>query len=98
MIKEDFLKKIIEEKGSCDFVSCDCGCPYYNENIPGYCKFDGERTRVTMAKILLRSFPTQESELEELKCKLVERDYIISELNKTIEELKDELERMREEW
>lgn len=67
MTKEDFLKQIIENKGSCDFVPCNCSCPYYNDTLIGCCKFASERTRVIIAKILLRSFPTQESEIERLK-------------------------------
>lgn len=96
MTKEDFLKQIIKNKGSCEFVPCNSNCPYY-DSLSNDCKFSEERIRVIMAKILLRSFPTQESEIERLKCKLVERDYIISELNKTIEQLRGEIDGMKEE-
>jgi hypothetical protein len=97
MTKEDFLKRLIEEKGSCDFVSCDCGCPYYDKNLSSCCNFDGERVRVTMAKLLLRSFPTQETEIDRLKCELVARDYIINGLNREIEQLRGEIKKMNKE-
>lgn len=66
MTKEDFLKQIIRYKGSCEFVPCNSNCPYY-DSISNDCKFGEERTRVIIAKILLRSFPTQETEIERLK-------------------------------
>jgi hypothetical protein len=42
----------------------------------------------------LRSFPTQETEIDRLKCELVARDYIINGLNREIEQLRGEIKKM----
>jgi hypothetical protein len=45
----------------------------------------------------LRSFPTQETEIDRLKCELVARDYIINGLNREIEQLRGEIKKMNKE-
>jgi hypothetical protein len=77
MTKEEFLKRISMGSGNCNFTSCQ-ECPYFSKTG---CGFGYERARVVLAKILLRTFPKQKTQLAKLK-----------EEN---EKLKDQIARMK---
>jgi hypothetical protein len=95
MTKEDFLKRIIDENGSCNFMDCQL-CPYSDGTQHGVCEFSSDRVKITMAKLLLRTFPTKEGELERLKHELFNRDKKIHELEKLNRELNENITYLRD--